>query len=126
MDFGEIIKAGMAEYGYKQGREDEKNEWIGLLMPETMEVTIRLRDKDDNVEYIRTTVSFEEIKRGRDWVIEKLLKDTFLKIATQGIIEKLLWNKCSGNCPNVCKVHGGQYEFCSNPECKCHRRSTHN
>lgn len=28
--------------------------------------------------------------------------------------------KCTGNCPNVCKVHMGEFDFCSNPGCLCH------
>lgn len=26
---------------------------------------------------------------------------------------------CEGNCPNVCKPHGGEYEYCINAGCKC-------
>ena len=28
--------------------------------------------------------------------------------------------ECEGNCPNVCKSHGGKYDFCVNEGCKCH------
>ncbi len=29
--------------------------------------------------------------------------------------------KCTGNCPNTCKVHMGEYEFCTNAGCICHQ-----
>lgn len=30
-------------------------------------------------------------------------------------------NKCVGNCPNVCKAHMGEFTFCTNSGCVCHK-----
>lgn len=32
--------------------------------------------------------------------------------------------RCVGNCPNTCKVHMGEYQFCTNEGCKCHLSQT--
>lgn len=32
--------------------------------------------------------------------------------------------RCVGNCPNTCKVHMGEYQFCTNEGCKCHLPQT--
>lgn len=30
--------------------------------------------------------------------------------------------RCIGNCPNTCKIHMGEYQFCTNPSCECHEK----
>lgn len=32
--------------------------------------------------------------------------------------------KCTGNCPNTCRVHDGEFTFCTNEGCLCHGEGT--
>ena len=89
----ELFKAGMAEYGYKRGREDEKAEWLDTVLPETMVVTIRVRTKDDKVEQIKTVFTFEEMTQGNVPLLQKVIENTFKEIATKGkILPNLISN----------------------------------
>ena len=40
----------------------------------------------------------------------------------QALSRALGWStSCISQCPNVCRVHQGQYDFCNNFECLCHK-----
>lgn len=73
---------------YLKGRRDEHKEWTNYLLPETLEVTMRIRGENDEVENIRQILSFSEIKQGRTNIISYFLEKMFQELAINGKILK--------------------------------------
>ncbi len=75
---------------YLFGRQDALREHRALLIPETMELTIRVRDKNDELETIRQVLTFDQIKQGRTSIVRLLIEEIFLKLAAAKIIRNLI------------------------------------
>jgi hypothetical protein len=76
--------------GRIRGEKDAKKEFAGTFAPETVEITIRVRGKEEEVETVRRVVSFETIRQSRGKVLRLETEETLAKIATQGILQKLI------------------------------------
>ena len=81
------LEEEIAQIAYEIGKEDEKKKHFSI--PNSMVITMVVKNDKDEIETIREVLSFEEIKSGRK-IIEYKLLNAFAKIATQGILKKLI------------------------------------
>ena len=70
------------------GKVQERKEWIGMVQPDTMLVTIKARSKKDEVDQIQVVITKDEISQGMGAVIENVIRDTLLNIAHKGEVIK--------------------------------------
>lgn len=76
--------------GFQEGVENERKEWVKTLLPQSAEITIRVRGEKDDVNTIRKVLSFEEIKSSELKVLRYAADEAVIEIATKGKILKSL------------------------------------
>lgn len=75
--------------GYNTGFDAGKQYMASALLTETMEIRIRVRDKDDKLEQINHVITFEQIKSAPK-IVRVVADEIIAKIASVGIIKKLI------------------------------------
>lgn len=72
-------------------RECERSmAFLGSSNPKTVSIEFTVYDEEERVEAIRRIVSFEEIRQSSGKVLRLETEETLAKIATQGILKKLI------------------------------------
>ncbi len=86
----DFIEAGMMEAAYERGKKDERATWTGYLQPETIEITVRVRDAGEQTNHIRAIVTFDQFKASRGKILKLQMEETFGVIVTADILRKLV------------------------------------
>lgn len=76
---------GQARFdGFQEGIENERNRWVDALLPQSVEITIRVRGQEKELEMVRRIITFEEIKSSHLKALRYGAEDMVIEIATKG------------------------------------------
>lgn len=78
------------DYGYVEGQLAQKRKDASLLLPETVEITIRVRGNDDQYEAIRRVLTFELLKQSGGLVFRREMELLTAKVATETAVRDLI------------------------------------
>lgn len=78
------------EMGHVEGRIAQRKKDASLLLPETVEIIVKVRGEDDQYETIRRVLTFELLRQSNGLVLRREMEHLTAKVATETMVRDLV------------------------------------